>query len=242
MSELEARFFEDYQTRAAEPLQPGLVQAARFLESQHVDGVIDELILHRLVMDRPSEIKLGTNGAFLYGCLTEQPIPVLCSPACLKGLRISTTEKCPLPVWELGPDGTLEFLNPGLAGATLGLVFLSSKHQPLELQQRPQPGLAELHLYYPVDSTTRYQLARKITWEDDSSSEVPEPQLRSEPSSKSKATSKPRARSWWWLIAVVVVVIVAIIVLIALLVNRPTQTKEENFLVQNSTSKIISDL
>lgn len=242
MPELEAGFFEDFQARASEPLQPGLVQAARFLESQHVDGVIDELTLHRLVMDRPSEIKLGTNGAFLYGCLTEQPVPVLCSPACLKGLRISTTEKCPLPVWELDSNGKLQSLNPGLPDATLGLVFLATKHQPLELARPLQPGLTHLHLYYPVDGTTRYQLDRKISWDLNPTSEVELQHAESQSSSKAEPDSPPPAKTWFWLVVAAVVALVLIVAAIALLANRPFQTNENDFSVENSPPKIISGL
>jgi hypothetical protein len=156
-------------------------------------------------LNQPSTVIADTVGSYLYGCFQpEKEVEVICTPACIKGLRNpKTIEDCSFPVYEK-KDNLLTKLNV-VAGNNQGLVFVASGQtvtaEDIKLLQK---DVQTITTYLQDENTLNYQLGETLDLNSTSTLATAD---------TSTTTEEPSNWIWVWVIIVVILIILFVLML-----------------------------
>lgn len=107
--------------------------------------------------DDYTNIKSGTAGEFLYGCVHKQKdVNNLCVPSCIRGFRYSIKDRCDVQSYEY-MDGKFVGVNQ-MPGTTIAYLFTDTRDIPEEIKHEVAvDGVEKLSVYLKQGDTIDYE-------------------------------------------------------------------------------------
>lgn len=106
------KFYRQLGRSAGQKLNEDEIKTSRFLESALGGSDLHRQVAIEITMTRPSTIKPGSTGAYLYGCLGNQDgVDLTCIPSCLQGFQLPDQTPCQVPVWVCDDFGLTKLNN-----------------------------------------------------------------------------------------------------------------------------------